>query len=455
MRRRPFFVLAALAAAFLIVTTSASAADYVPGRVIVKYKHGAPRVVRAIVQHRTKTAFIAGLPSGAHALRITNDRSVPATIAALRKHPDVQYAVPDYIAHAADFVPNDPGLANTPAGWQQTQWDMTGPFSMNAPTAWQEAIDAHASGGRGVVVAVLDTGVAYQNYRHFRKAPDLHGGRFIRPYDFVDNDRHANDENGHGTHVTMTIAEATNNGIGLTGLAYNVKIMPLRVLDAEGAGDAIAISRAIRYAAKNGAQVINMSLEFDTSVTASQIPEIVSAVRYAHHKNVVMVAASGNEADNAVAYPARTTHVISVGAITKDGCQADYSNGGSGLKLVAPGGGSDAPNNDNPADAQNCHPGVDEPPIFQQTFSHDGSVRRFALRGQEYEGTSMASPHVAASAALVIASKILGAHPSANAVEQRLERTALDLGPVGYDTRYGYGEVQPANALNPAIPVTP
>ncbi len=371
---------------------------------------------------------------------------MPDTIAALKKHPNVQYAVPDYIAHAS-YNPNDPGFAHTPGGWAATQWDMTGPFSMNAPVAWDEAIAAGAPGGSGVIVAVLDTGVAYENYHHFRQAPDLHGGRFVRAHDFVDGDRHANDENGHGTHVAMTIAEAANNGTGLVGLAYGVKIMPVRVLDADGAGDAIAISRAIRYAAKRGAKVINMSLEFDTSVTASQIPEIVSAVRYAHHKNVVMVAASGNEADNAVAYPARTTHVISVGAITKDGCQADYSNGGPGLKLVAPGGGSDAPNADNPADVANCHPGVDLPPIFQQTFAHDGSVRHFGIRGEEYEGTSMASPHVAASAALLIASKRLGSHPSANAVEARLEQTAYDLGVPGYDERYGYGEVQPAAAL--------
>ena len=449
--RPPSFALAAIVAALLIFAAHASAADYVPGRVIVKYRDHAPKVVRAVVQRRTHTSFDARLASGARALRIRGDRSVPETIAALKKHPNVQYAVPDYIAHAS-YSPNDPGFARTPGGWAGTQWDMTGPFSMNAPAAWDEAIAAGAPGGSGVIVAVLDTGVAYENYKRFRKAPDLHGGRFVRAYDFVDNDRHANDENGHGTHVAMTIAEATNNGIGLTGLAYGVKIMPVRVLDAEGAGDAVAISRAIRYAARRGAKVINMSLEFDTSVTASQIPEIVSAVRYAHHKNVVMVAASGNEADNAVAYPARTSHVISVGAITKDGCQADYSNGGSGLKLVAPGGGNDASNSDNPGDAANCHPGVDLPPIFQQTFSHDGSIRKFGLRGSEYEGTSMASPHVAASAALLIASKRLGSRPSANAVEQRLEHTALDLGVPGYDTRYGYGEVQPANALNLAIP---
>jgi serine protease len=211
----------------------------------------------------------------------------------------------------------------------------------------------------------------------------------------------------------------------------------------------VAISRAIRYAADHGADIINMSLEFDTSVTASQIPEIVSAVRHAHRKRTLLVAAAGNEADSAVAYPAHTTHVVAVGATTQDGCQADYSNSGPGLKLVAPGGGSDAPNADNAMDVANCHPGLDEPPIYQQTFARDGAVRNFAVRGPEYEGTSMASPHVAAAAALIIASKRLGAHPSPNAIETRLEQTARDLGPPGYDVRYGYGLIQPAAALGP------
>jgi serine protease len=445
--RRPLLTVAAFAAAFLIPAIPASASDYVPGRVIVKYRGSAPRVVRAVVQRRTHTAFATELPGGSRVLRVEGNRTVPEAIAALRRNRNVEYAVPDFIAHAAGFIPNDPGFTDTPSGWTATQWNFTGPYSVDAPAAWQEAIAARAPGGRGVTVAVLDTGVAYQTFRRFRRAPDFRARTFTRGYDFVDGDRHPNDQNGHGTHVAMTIAEATGNGIALTGLAYGAKIMPLRVLDSQGAGDAGAIARAIRYAARHGARVINMSLEFDTSVRASQIPEIVSAVRYAHRRNVVMVAASGNEADGRVAYPARAVHVISVGATTQDGCQADYSNGGAGLKLVAPGGGSDAPNADDPMDQQNCHPGLAEKPIFQQTFSRDGSVRSFALRGEEYEGTSMACPHVAASAALLIASRRLGSRPRAAAVEARLERTAHDLGRPGYDTRYGYGLVQPAVAM--------
>ncbi len=449
--RRSVLALAAFAAAFLMLAPSgARASDYVPGKVLVKYRDHAPRIVRAVVQRRTNTGFARKLPGGTRVLSVRGDRSVPETVAALRRHSNVEWAVPDYIAHiAAGFYPNDPGPGTTPTGWTQVQWDLVGPFGVDAPDAWAEVAAAGAPGGRGVTVAVLDTGLAYENRGRYRKAPDIQRNHITRGYDFVDNDTHPNDENGHGTHVSMTIAEATNNGFGLTGLAYGVKIMPLRVLDSEGAGDAVAISRAIRYAADHGAKVINMSLEFDTSVTASQIPEIVSAVRHAHAKGSVLVAAAGNEADTAVAYPAHTMHVISVGATTLDGCQADYSNGGPGLKLMAPGGGSDAPNADNAADIANCHPGVDEPPIFQETFARDGSVRTFALRGPEYEGTSMASPHVAAAAALLIASKRLGSNPSPNAVEARLEQTARDLGPPGYDTRYGYGLVQPAVAMAP------
>ena len=126
------------------------------------------------------------------------------------------------------------------------------------------------SGGRGVVVAILDTGIAYRNWQNFKESPDLKGTRFVRPYDFVSNNRYPLDQNGHGTFVASTIAEATNNGFGLTGLAYGASIMPVRILDSSGLGDAATISRGIRYAANQGAKVINLSLEFDLGVTASR-----------------------------------------------------------------------------------------------------------------------------------------------------------------------------------------
>src|SRR3712207_383524 len=181
------------------------------------------------------------------------------------------------------------------------------------------------SGGRGAVVAVVDSGIAYERRGRFRRAPDLYRGRFVKPYDFVENDRHPNDEESHGTHIAGTIAQKTNNKAGVTGLAYGVKIMPLRVLNAQGGGRASYIARAIRYAVRNRADVINMSVEFDLLQKASGIPEVIAAMRYARKKGVVMVAASGNDFTNRITYPARDSRVIAVGATTDNLCKADYS----------------------------------------------------------------------------------------------------------------------------------
>jgi serine protease len=449
MRFRPL-ALAAAAALALAAAPTASAAHFVPGRVIVGYKFGLSHGQRASVAKAARVVGGGRLPEGARIVRTRPGETVAQAIKRLRKDPRVRYAVPNYVAHATGFVPNDPGVGGAATDWTQLQWNFVGPYGVDAPDAWQQAISDGVDGGRGVTVAVLDTGVAYENYKRFRRDPDLYATRFVHPYDFVDHDKHANDENGHGTHVTGTIAQKTNNDIGLTGLAYGVNIMPVRVLDAHGEGDAGAIARAIRYAAREHAQVINMSLEFDSSITASQIPDIVSAIRYAHSKGVVVVGAAGNAAESAVAYPARTNYVISVGGTTEHGCQADYSNSGSGLDVVAPGGGDDAPLDGDPLDIQNCHPDERGRDIYQVTFTRD--VRTFGIPSN-YEGTSMACPHVSAIAALIIASGILGTHhPSPQAVENRIKQTATDLGPPGVDHRYGYGLVNAYAAINPAIP---
>ncbi len=363
--------------------------------------------------------------------------------ARLERRPGVASATPNWLAHAS-FIPNDPGrTGGFPGGWTTQQWNfLKGPAGVDAPGAWDHLIASGRPGGKGVVVAVLDTGVAYRRYRRYRRSPDLRP-RLRAGYDFVGGDRYPVDDNGHGTHVASTIAESVNNGVALTGLAYGATVMPVRVLNRFGEGDSLAIARGIRYAVRHGAQVINLSFEFTPAATAAFIPDILSALRYARRRGVLVVAASGNEGSSRVAYPARAADVLSVGAITEHACLARYSNRGTRLDLVAPGGGPDARS----ARDATCTP--HEPPgrdILQMTF--DGSVRRFGLP-EGYEGTSMAAPHVSATAALVIASRVLGRRPTPGAVERRLERTADDLGPRGYDRRYGWGKVDAAAATAP------
>ena len=151
----------------------------------------------------------------------------------------------------------------------------------------------------------------------------------------------------------------------------------------------------------------------------------------------MIVAAAGNEYSHRVAYPARAGRVIAVGATTRNGCQSDYSNSGSDIDVTAPGGGVDAANADNPWDLAHCRPDDAGDWVYQQTF-RGGSVRRFGLPGG-YEGTSMASPHVSAIAALLIATKKLGDNPTPKAVQDHLQATARDLGVPGFDSRYGWG----------------
>jgi serine protease len=384
---------------------------YVPGEVLVRYDGGG--------------AQVADVPQGA---------SVRETVSQLRSDPNVDYAVPNYIARASGF-PDDPAFP--------LQWNFWGPGGINMPEAWQLAAQRGAPGGRGVVVAVLDTGVAYRTAGQFRRAPDL--SRFVRGYDFVDNDRRPLDLNGHGTHVSGTIAENTNNDLAATGIAYEAKIMPVRTLDMFGAGDAVTVSRGIRYAVRHHADVINMSLEFPPFVNAALLPQVMSAIRYAHRHGVVMTAVAGNESSpSVVPYPGRAHDVMAVAGTTEHGCRAEYSNAGASVDLAAPGGGRDAGPGPNDWDAAHCDPSADGPSVYQQTFGTD--TAHFALP-PGYYGTSMAAPHVAGLAALIIGSGRLGTHPSPLAVQRQIERTARDVGAPGLDTSYGYGLIDAAAAM--------
>jgi serine protease len=463
-------ILATLAA-LLVVPAAASADDaraaasaasakpgatHVAGQVVVRYRKGVGSDTRAAVQRQVGVGGSEAFAPHTRVLQIRDGESVAATVRELRARPEVATAAANKVAQLSTYVPADPGDSGRPGGWQQLQWNFLPGIGINAPDAWQHLIDSGHPGGRGAVVAVLDTGVAYTNHKRFRRSPDFGRNDFVKGWDFVGEDRFPTDENGHGTHVASTIGERTGNPVGVTGLAYGARIMPVRVLDRYGAGDSVNITAGIRFAVRHGADVINLSFEFDDGfrqVAGSEIPDILAALRYARRHDVVVVAAAGNQSRSTVAYPARYDSVIGVGAITEHGCRAQYSNAGRGLDLVAPGGGQDDPND------PTCPAGAPEGRgIFQMTYPwaaadsaprNAGSYRHFGLP-RRFVGTSMAAPHVAATAAMVIASGLLGKHPKSSAVADRLTATAVDGGTAGFDPYYGAGRLDAAAATDPA-----
>ena len=299
------------------------------------------------------------------------------------------------------------------------QWNIA---SMRVPQAWK------VTRGEGVTVAVLDSGVAYEDRGRFRRAPDLAKTRFARGWDFVDDDSHPDDvpprdgRRTHGTQIASIIAAGVDNGIGSAGVAPGVTLMPIRVLDPDLNGSARVIARGLRYAADHAADVANLSISGEL-----RTPVLASAIAYATAKGVTVVAASGNDGAPAVAYPAADARAIAVGATTRDGKRADYSNFGAALDLVAPAGAGELVDNGfGPGDG-----------IVGQTLK--GGPRTFCLCFTA--STSAAAAEVSAVAALVIASG-RGADPSA--VKARLQDTAHRL---GSRAEYGAGLVDAAAAV--------
>lgn len=353
-------------------------------------------------------------------IKLPQNIEVREALQAYLQRLDVEYAEPDYIA-SAFFVPNDPYL--------NFQWHLdnyTG-SGINAKLAWD------ISTGTNVVVAVVDTGVAYEDYfdglKSYYKAPDLASTCFVAGYDFINNDSHPNDDNSHGTHVSGTIAQSTNNGIGVAGVAHGACLMPVKVLDSNGSGAYSAVASGIRFAADNGAKVINLSLGGSAS---SQT--LLDAIQYAYSKGVTIVAAAGNDGTSTISYPAAyNDYVIAVGATRYDTQKAPYSNYGAGLDVMAPGG-------DTSVD-QNGDGYVDG--VLQNTFNPNTKNRK-DFGYWFFQGTSMATPHVAGVAALVISK---GSAVTPVDVRKAIETTARDLGVQGWDSTYGWGLVDAKAAL--------
>jgi type VII secretion-associated serine protease mycosin len=284
--------------------------------------------------------------------------------------------------------------------YRASQWDLA---KVNVPTAWQR------STGAGVTVAVIDTGIDAGH-------PDL-AGQILPGIDLVAKTSGvSSDPNGHGTHVSGTIAALAGNGIGIAGIAPDAKILPIRVLGANGSGVMSDVATGLVYAADHGAQVVNMSIG-----SSGQTGAVSTAIGYARSKGVVVVAAAGNEraSGSPISYPAADVGVIAVASTDSADHYSSFSNQGSYVDIAAPGSTI-----------------LSTIPVTMGGYGN-------------YSGTSMASPHIAAVAALLKAY-----HPelSPDQVEQAIEKSAIDLGTAGKDTDYGYGRVDAAAALATVAP---
>lgn len=283
---------------------------------------------------------------------------------------------------AATFVLGAPGVAAAQDPLRSQQWNLD---AVNAGVAHR------ASLGAGVVVAVIDSGVQGSH-------PDLAGSVIDGP-DFIERDAAPNDQHGHGTNVAGIIAARGDNAIGITGVAPAVKILAIRVLDAANAGTTEQQAAGINAAVDAGAHVINLSLNSGPNVATQLLPSnvLVQAIERAARAGIVVVAAAGNDGVPLCAQPLLATKILCVGAVNRDLARASYSNYAVRVDLVAPGG----------------EPRAGEAIVSTQV---GGGYSAMA-------GTSQATPHVAAGAALLVSLGLRG-----RAVIDRLEQTATPLG---------------------------
>jgi serine protease len=345
-------------------------------------------------------------------------------LSALQADPAVEAAEAEYLyrlpVEAATRVPAPSGALAAPERRLRGTWAPDDPRyreqwnfrEIGMEKAWD------VTRGKGVVIAVIDTGVAFETDDHgCYQAKDFGGTGFAPGYDFIHNNAHPNDDQGHGTHVAGTIAESTNNGEGCAGIAPEAVIMPLKVLSKDGFGSLGDIADAVRYAADHGANVINMSL-------GGPFPSAIlhSACQYAYKKGVTIVCAAGNSGGEGVGYPAAFPECIAVSSVGPGGKLAPYSSYGSQVALAAPGGDK----------SLGASAGI------LQNSVVDGADDYYSL-----QGTSMASPHVAGVAALLISQGVKG--PAE--VKAALQKAAKPKSP---KKQYGAGLLDAAAAVGKA-----
>jgi serine protease len=332
----------------------------------------------------------------------------------------------EFVTEPADKFPNDPKYKH--------QWHLD---QIRMPEAWS------GNNGKGVIVSVIDTGVAYENYHdkkrniQFKQVEDLAQTCFVKGYDFVNDSEHANDDHAHGTHVAGTIAQSTNNGVGVAGVAFKSCIMPIKVLSGQGGGTVGDIADGIRFSADHGAKVINMSLggPFPSGI-------MKDAVEYARKKGVTVIAAAGNDGWRKVGYPAAYEGVIAVSATDIEDNLTFYSNYGADIDIAAPGGDTRVDKN-----KDGVPDGVVQNTIKVQKPGEEGYF--------PFMGTSMASPHAAGVAALIIGTGVT----DPDKVEAILYKTAkcstencnTKKNGLPWGEKFGHGRIDAAAAIKIAM----
>jgi thermitase len=391
-----FVIVFASLAIYIVYTSMASdgetqgpelkiAGEYAPDRILVRFKPGTRGEKEREVANRNGLEQIDEIPQiETKVLKIKDKGNVAAKIRALSKNPNIIYAEPDYIVKA-ELVPNDPLYKDQYAH----------PY-VKTPGAWDVT-----TGSSDVVVAVLDTGVKITH-------PDLLG-RGVPGYDFVNNDNDPDDDGGHGTNVAGVVAANGNNEIGVAGMDWQVKIMPIKVLNFDGAGYHSDIINGVVWATDNGADVINMS--FGGGGTTA----FHDAIKYSYGRGVVLVGSIGNSGQVTYYSPSVYEEVIAVGSVYED-VKSDFSTYGTHLEVVAPGQG-----------------------IYTTAISTSGYLRP--------KGTSFSAPQVAG-----LASLILAVNPDLTNEQVRaiIRETAVDIGDPGWDELTGYGKINAEAAVKKA-----
>ncbi len=380
------------AAALSIKLADSMDLNYIPGELLVKLS--SPEALTSSSLNQTMDRF--GLSVGDEVLpgvyKMTSadgaDLNINAASAALQSTGLVSYAQPNHI-YKVDKAPNDEEYVGN------QQWYVS---QVDAEEAWDVT-----TGSQNITIGVIDTGTAYDH-------PDLEG-KYVGGYDFYNQDDDPYDDFGHGTMTAGIAAAIGNNSIGIAGLSWGARIMPVKVLGgSNGEGTDEMVAAGIRWAVDHGANILNVSLGGDED---SAIQE--DAIKYAYDKNVLFIAAAGNSPDGKPHYPAASDYAMAVGATVRNDAATGFSSYGPYLDISAPGVG------------------------ILSTSWDNGKL------GYEYgNGTSFACPIVVGVAALV-----WGINPgfSAQQVRYILEDSSDDIGPQGWDEYTGRGRLNAFKAV--------